>query len=48
MLVRNKWTHKLYKVIEVNEKEVTLQREDGSSFTIAKSEYFFSYSEKSA
>ena len=31
---------------EAKKHNVTLQREDGSQFTIQKSEYFFSYSEK--
>ena len=46
MLVRNKWNNKMYKVLEITDKNVTLRREDGSQFTIQKSEYFFSYSEK--
>lgn len=46
MLVRNKWNNKMYEVLEITDKNVTLQREDGSQFTIWKSEYFFSYSEK--
>lgn len=46
MLVRNKWNNKMYEVLEITDKNVTLQREDGSQFTIQKSEYFFSYSEK--
>lgn len=46
MLVRNKWNGKDYKVVLVEDKNVTLQREDGSQFTIQKSEYFFSYSKK--
>lgn len=46
MLVRNKWNNKKYLVLEITDKNVTLQREDGSQFTIRKSEYFFSYSEK--
>ena len=45
-IVLNRWTHKKYLVLEITDKEVTLQREDGSQFTIQKSEYFFSYSEK--
>ena len=48
MLVRNKWNKKTYKVLEIKDSSVVLQREDGSQFEIAKSEYFFSYSEKSA
>ena len=46
MLVRNKWNNKMYKVLEITDKNVTLRREDGRQFTIQKSEYFFSYSEK--
>ena len=46
MLVRNKWNNKKYLVLEITDKNVTLQRDDGSQFTIQKSEYFLSYSEK--
>ena len=46
MLVRNKWNDKKYLVLEITDKNVTLRRGDGSQFTIQKSEYFFSYSEK--
>ena len=46
MVVRNKWTKKTYKVIEVKDGKVTLEREDGSQFTIPKAEYYFNYSEK--
>ena len=46
MLARNKWNNKMYEVLEITDKNVTLQREDGSQFTIQKSEYFFSYFEK--
>lgn len=45
--VKNCWNNKWYKVLEETEKTVTLEREDGSKFTIAKSEYLFSYCEKS-
>lgn len=45
-IVLNRWNGKMYRVLEITDKEVTLQREDGSQFTIQKSEYFFSYSEK--
>ena len=48
MLVRNKWNNKMYEVLEITDKNVTLQREDRSQFTIKKSEYFFNYSEKSS
>lgn len=46
MLVRNKWNDKVYDVLEITDKNVTLQCDDGSQFTIQKTEYFFSYSEK--
>ena len=47
MFVLNKWNGKQYKVIEIADKEVSLEREDGSKFIIAKSEYFLSYYERS-
>jgi hypothetical protein len=46
LLVRNKWNGKTYKVLETTDKTVKLQREDGSQFTIQKSEYFSNYFEK--
>ena len=46
MLVRNKWNNKKYLVLEITDKNATLQRDNGSQFTIQKSEYFLSYSEK--
>ena len=48
MLVRNKWNGKMYEVLEITDKNVTLQREDGSQFIIKKAEYFFNYSEKNS
>ena len=45
-IVLNRWNGKVYEVLEITDKKVTLQRDDGSQFTIQKSEYFFSYSEK--
>lgn len=39
----NKWNKRTYVVLEVTDKTVTLQREDGTSFTIQKTEYVFSY-----
>ena len=44
--VRNKWNGKKYFVVEDNSKEVVLQREDGTTFTIQKSELLFSYYER--
>ena len=43
--VKNKWTGKLYWVLEITNNEVTLKREDDSVFTIAKSEFFATYSD---
>ena len=40
MLAQNKWNGGMYEVLEITDKNVTLQREDGSQFTIQKSEYF--------
>jgi hypothetical protein len=45
--VLNKWNRKEYTLIAVKDSTVILQRKDGSQFEIAKSEYYFSYSEKS-
>ena len=42
--VRNKWNGKDYFVVtNDNAKAVTLKREDGTTFTIQKSELLFSY-----
>lgn len=46
MLVRNKWNGGTYKVIDITDNMVTLEREDGSQFVIQKKEYYFNYSEK--
>lgn len=43
MKVLNRWNRKWYTVLEVTSKEVTLQREDGTQFTIAKSELYANY-----
>ena len=48
MLVRNKWNRKTYRVIEVKDGKVTLEREDKSQFTIVKAEYYANYSENKA
>ena len=55
MLVKNKWNNGMYEVVSQTDKEVTLKRmEDrynrkkGEVFTIAKSEYYFNYSEKTS
>ena len=46
MKVKNKWNGHFYIVKKMTDKEVTLEREDGTELTINKSEYFFNYSEK--
>lgn len=43
MLVRNKWNGKIYTVVTQTEDHVTLRRESGTTFTIAKKEFNFSY-----
>ena len=48
MTVKNKWNGKLYVIIQEKDGKVTLQREDGSTFTISKGEYFSNYSEKNS
>lgn len=45
--VKNRWNKKTYKVLMVEDNSVVLEREDGTQFTITKSEYFFNYVEKS-
>ena len=46
MIVINKWNKKTYKVIKMTDKDVTLERTDGTQFTIVKKEYFSNYFEK--
>ena len=44
MTVKNKWNGGLYEVVDNSKNEVVLKRlSDGNTFTIAKSEYTFSY-----
>ena len=43
MKVKNRWNNRFYAVLNMTDKEVTLRREDGSEFTIAKYEYYFNY-----
>jgi len=43
LVVLNHWNRKWYTVLKVTAKEVTLQRGDGSVFTIAKSELYDNY-----
>ena len=39
----NRWNRKWYTVLKVADKEATLQCEDGSEFTIARSELYADY-----
>ena len=41
--VLNRWNRKWYTVLKVTDKEAALRREDGSEFTIAKSELYANY-----
>ena len=41
--VLNRWNRKWYKVLEVKDREVTLQREDNSVLTIERKELFANY-----
>ena len=41
--VLNRWNRKWYTVLKVTDKEAALRREDGSDFTIAKSELYANY-----
>lgn len=43
LVVLNRWNRKWYTVLKVTDKEVTLQRKDGSEFTIVKSELYANY-----
>ena len=43
MRVLNRWNRKWHTVLKVADKEATLQREDSSEFTIAKSELYANY-----
>ena len=42
-IVLNRWNRKWYTVLEVKDRDVTLQREDKSTFTIDKKELFAIY-----
>ena len=41
--VLNRWNRKWYKVLEVKDREVTLQREDNSVLIIERKELFANY-----
>lgn len=43
MKARNKWNGRSYIVRSMEGREVTLEREDGSVFSIDRSEFNFSY-----
>jgi hypothetical protein len=44
MIVKNKWNGGLYEVIDDSKNEIVLKKlSDNATFTIAKSEYAFSY-----
>ena len=42
-IVLNRWNRKWYKVLEVKDRDVTLQREDNSVLTIERKELFANY-----
>lgn len=41
--VLNRWNRKWYKVLEIKDRDVTLQREDNSVLTIERKELFANY-----
>lgn len=43
MIVINKWNGKQYRVLENTGSKVTLERSDGSVFSIQESEFRFNY-----
>lgn len=43
MTAKNKWNNKIYKIVEIAEKTVKLQRESGEVFEISKSDFLFNY-----
>jgi hypothetical protein len=48
LLVRNKWNKRLYKIVSTSASEVTLQRDDGSQFTISNTDFYFNYVKENA
>ena len=42
-VVLNRWNRKWYKVLEVKDRDVILQREDNSVLTIERKELFANY-----
>ena len=43
LLVRNKWNRRIYKIISETDSEVTLEREDGTQFTISRKDFYLAY-----
>lgn len=43
MTASNKWNGKKYRVVEIKEKTVLLEREDGTRFEIQKAEFYCTY-----
>ena len=48
MLVRNKWNKNLYTFVKEENGKVTLERPDGTQFTIAEKEYIVNYIKEKA
>ena len=48
MTVRNKWNKKLYEVMNIENRKVTLRRQDGTVFTIDEKEYLANYVKENA
>lgn len=48
MEVKNKWNGGTYKVLKMEENKVTLERTDGTAFSIAKKEFYSNYFEKTS
>ena len=43
MKAKNKWNGKLYSIIQIEDNIVELKRENGTTFKISKSEFYFAY-----
>lgn len=43
MEAKNKWNGRMYDIVQVSDKEVTLRRASGSIFTIQRKEFDFNY-----
>ena len=42
-IAKNRWNRKIYQVVEIKDEKVTLERSDGTQFTVAKADYNFNY-----